>query len=66
MLRCTWMLSSFYGRCGARMYWAWLDTFSFQACGFNEKLGYQVFSELHDNPPGHTRFFLKKFLSATA
>jgi GNAT superfamily N-acetyltransferase len=38
----------------------WLDTFSFQARGFYEKLGYTVFGELDDNPPGHSRFFLKK------
>jgi GNAT superfamily N-acetyltransferase len=45
---------------------AWLDTFSFQACGFYEKLGYQIFGWLHDNPPGHTRFFLKKSFSPSA
>jgi GNAT superfamily N-acetyltransferase len=38
----------------------WLDTFSFQARGFYEKLGYSVFGDLADNPPGHTRFFMKK------
>ncbi|HWA94583.1 MAG TPA: GNAT family N-acetyltransferase [Terracidiphilus sp.] len=42
---------------------AWLDTFSFQARGFYEKLGYEVFGELADNPPGHTRYILKKSLS---
>jgi hypothetical protein len=45
---------------------SWLDTFSFQARGFYEKLGYRVFGELCDNPPGHTRFFLKKSLSPSA
>ena len=38
----------------------WLDTFSFQARGFYEKLGYTVFGEIEGNPPGHSRFFLKK------
>lgn len=45
---------------------AWLDTFSFQSCAFYEKLGYKVFGQLNDNPPGHTRFFLKKSLVPTA
>jgi predicted acetyltransferase/ribosomal protein S18 acetylase RimI-like enzyme len=37
-----------------------LDTFSFQARGFYEKLGYSVFGTLHDYPPGHSRFYLTK------
>ena len=41
---------------------AWLDTFSFQARAFYEKLGYQVFGELEDFPPGHSRYFLRKNL----
>ena len=41
---------------------AWLDTFSFQARGFYEKLGYSVFGTIDDFPPGHSRFFLKKRL----
>jgi GNAT superfamily N-acetyltransferase len=40
----------------------WLDTFSFQARGFYEKLGYAVFGELPDYPSGHTRYFLNKRL----
>jgi ribosomal protein S18 acetylase RimI-like enzyme len=40
----------------------WLDTFSFQALGFYESLGYRKFGELSDFPPGHTRFFLTKSL----
>ena len=40
----------------------WLDTFSFQAPGFYEKLGYTVFGSLADYPPGHSRFFLHKQL----
>jgi GNAT superfamily N-acetyltransferase len=39
---------------------AWLDTFSFQARGFYERLGYTVFGSIEDYPPGHSRFFLKK------
>jgi len=41
---------------------AYLDTFSFQAPGFYEHLGYQVFGELGSFPPGHQRFFMKKEL----
>jgi GNAT superfamily N-acetyltransferase len=42
---------------------AHLDTFSFQAKPFYEKLGYEVFSTLEDYPPGHRRFFMKKVLA---
>jgi GNAT superfamily N-acetyltransferase len=41
---------------------AHLDTFSFQARPFYEKLGYEVFATLEDFPPGHRRFFLRKRL----
>lgn len=41
---------------------AWLDTFSFQARGFYERLGYSVFGVIEGYPPGHSRFFLKKTL----
>jgi GNAT superfamily N-acetyltransferase len=41
---------------------AYLDTFSFQAPGFYEKLGYRVFGELPTFPPGHERFYMKKEL----
>ena len=40
----------------------WLDTFSFQARGFYEKLSYGVFGEIADYPPGETRYFLSKRL----
>lgn len=43
---------------------AWLDTFSFQARGFYERLGYTVFGSIEDYPPGHSRFFLKKTFAA--
>jgi len=39
---------------------AWLDTFEFQARGFYEGLGYHVFGEIPDYPPGYSRFFLRK------
>ncbi len=40
----------------------WLDTFSWQARGFYEKLGYSVFGTLNDYPAGHERYFLTKTL----
>ena len=40
---------------------AWVDTFSFQARGFYEKLGYSTFAAL-PYPPGQERFFLQKRL----
>ena len=39
-----------------------LDTFSYQARPFYEKLGYEVFATLEDYPPGQRRFYLKKTL----
>jgi hypothetical protein len=39
-----------------------LDTFSFQALGFYEKLGYRIFGELGDVAGGHKWYFLKKDL----
>jgi GNAT superfamily N-acetyltransferase len=45
---------------------AWLDTFSFQARGFYERLGYAVFGTIDDFPPGHSRLFMKnRFASPT-
>ncbi len=41
---------------------AHVDTMSFQARPFYEKLGYTVFGELHDVPPGHTRYWLQRRL----
>jgi N-acylglucosamine-6-phosphate 2-epimerase len=38
---------------------AYLDTFDFQAKGFYQKLGFEVFAELADFPRGHTRFWLR-------
>ncbi|HEX6624199.1 MAG TPA: GNAT family N-acetyltransferase [Pyrinomonadaceae bacterium] len=51
------------GRGCANVY---LDTFGFQALGFYMKLGYGVFGELEDFPPGHSRFFLRKKLGEAA
>ena len=39
-----------------------LDTFSYQARPFYEKLGYEVFATLEDYPPGQQRFYMKKTL----
>ena len=39
----------------------WLDTFSFQAPGFYQKMGYQVFAELAWSTD-HKRIFLRKSL----
>lgn len=39
---------------------AFVDTFSFQALDFYQKLGYIVFGTLEDFPPGYSRYFLKK------
>lgn len=43
-----------------------LDTMSFQARGFYDKLGYKLFGELADFPRGHRRYFLWKPLTASA
>jgi GNAT superfamily N-acetyltransferase len=41
---------------------AWVDTI-FGARGFYERLGYTMFGELAEHPPGFTRSFLKKALA---
>lgn len=41
----------------------YLDTFSFQGDGFYQQLGFEVFGELEDFPPGHRRIWLKKDLA---
>ena len=43
----------------------WLDTFSFQARGFYERLGYTIFGAFEDCPPGHSRFFLRMDFAPT-
>jgi GNAT superfamily N-acetyltransferase len=41
---------------------AYLDTFSFQAPDFYRRLGYRVFGQLPDFPPGQQRYFMTKTL----
>ncbi|GAB4512833.1 MAG: hypothetical protein OHK0046_12930 [Anaerolineae bacterium] len=41
---------------------AYLDTFSFQNLVFYQKHGYEIYGQLADFPPGHTRYYLKKSL----
>jgi GNAT superfamily N-acetyltransferase len=40
----------------------YLNTFSFQAPGFYERLGYKEFGRLSDFPKGHSRHWLQKAL----
>lgn len=40
-----------------------VSTFDFQAPGFCRRLGYEVYAELADYPPGHTTYHLRKWLS---
>src|SRR5215831_3267740 len=42
---------------------ATLETYSFQARPFYERLGYEVFGALDGCPPGHVKFFLRKALA---
>ena len=42
---------------------AHLDTISFQARPFYEKLGWRLFGTLEDYPPGHTKYYLQKDLT---
>lgn len=39
---------------------AHVDTLSFQALPFYQRLGYIVFGQLDDYPEGHTRYFLQR------
>jgi GNAT superfamily N-acetyltransferase len=45
---------------------AWLTTFTFQARGFYERLGYALFAELENSPGANTRMFLRKRLDGDA
>ena len=40
----------------------YLDTIDFQARPFYERMGLEVFGILEDYPPGHTRYFMRKYL----
>src|SRR5215470_5720775 len=42
---------------------ATLETHSFHARPFYERLGYEVFGTLDGYPPGHVKFFLRKALA---
>jgi len=42
---------------------ATLETYSFQARPFYERLGYEVFSTLKGYPLGHVKFYLRKALA---
>lgn len=37
-----------------------METLDFQALGFYQKMGYKIFGELKDCPPGTIRYFLEK------
>lgn len=41
-----------------------LETLSFQALPFYQKRGYTIYCQLADFPPGQTKYFLKKSISA--
>ena len=41
---------------------ATLETYSFQARPFYERLGYELCGRLDNYPPGHAKFFLRKAL----
>lgn len=43
--------------------YAHVDTYSFEARPFYERLGYEVFGVLEDYPAGHCKYFLKKRLA---
>lgn len=40
----------------------WLDSYTFQAPAFYQRLGYHVFGTLHGYPASHSRVFLTKAL----
>lgn len=42
----------------------WLNTFEFQARGFYEKNGFEIFGELDHFPPGSKCYFMRKHFDA--
>jgi hypothetical protein len=42
-----------------------LGTYSFQALEFYQKLGYELAGQIEDCPPGHTHYYLFKWLAPT-
>lgn len=40
----------------------WLDTYAFQARGFYEKVGFEVFGQLEGPPPFFPRYFMRRLL----
>jgi hypothetical protein len=40
-----------------------LDSYDFQAPGFYQKLGYEVFAVLEDHPRHHRNYYLRKRLA---
>jgi len=46
--------------CAMDVHQAYLETTDFQALGFYEKRGYQVFAQLDDQPPKHICYYMKK------
>jgi len=44
---------------------AHVDTYSFEAQPFYERLGYELFATLENYPPDHCKYFLKKRLVET-
>ena len=47
---------------GRNCQFSYIDTFNPKVKKFYESLGYSLFCELKDFPPGHQRYFLKKQL----
>jgi ribosomal protein S18 acetylase RimI-like enzyme len=47
---------------GRAIFHSHLETTSFQALGFYQKHGYEVFGKLEGKPAGHTWYYLKKDL----
>ena len=40
----------------------YLETTDFQAVGFYEKRGYQIFAQLENQSPGHSCYYMKKLM----